>query len=180
VASLSSGKDLPGVIGESNPDVIILGDGIDAAELREHFPKTGMLVLSSEVSANYAQKLFDIVDVGIGYLLKSSIRDGTDLVDALIRIGPGESMLDQKAVVGLIGGSKYPSGIEGLNGTELAVLRLMAEGHSNYGISKQTAWSPRTVEAHVTRIFTKLGLDQSDTANNRVRAVLAFVRSNNG
>jgi DNA-binding NarL/FixJ family response regulator len=53
----------------------------------------------------------------------------------------------------------------------------MAEGRSNLGIAKELFLSPRTVETHVTSVFTKLGLDQTDTDNNRVRAVLAFLRS---
>jgi DNA-binding NarL/FixJ family response regulator len=67
--------------------------------------------------------------------------------------------------------------IDALNERERAVLRHMAEGRSNLGIAKELFLSSRTVETHVTSIFTKLGLDQADTDNNRVRAVLAFLRS---
>jgi DNA-binding NarL/FixJ family response regulator len=34
----------------------------------------------------------------------------------------------------------------------------------------------RTVEAHVSHIFTKLGLVEDPTAHRRVQAVLAFLR----
>jgi DNA-binding NarL/FixJ family response regulator len=53
----------------------------------------------------------------------------------------------------------------------------MAEGRSNLGIAKQLSLSARTVETHITSVFTKLGLDQTDNDNNRVRAVLTFLRS---
>jgi hypothetical protein len=53
----------------------------------------------------------------------------------------------------------------------------MAEGRSNLGIAKELFLSARTVETHVTSIFTKLGLEVAETDNNRVRAVLAFLRS---
>jgi hypothetical protein len=33
------------------------------------------------------------------------------------------------------------------------------------------------VEAHVTSVFAKLGLEATDTDNNRVRAVLTYLRS---
>ena len=64
-----------------------------------------------------------------------------------------------------------------LNEREFAVLRHMAEGRSNLGIGRELFLSARTVETHVTNVFTKLGLTPSDTENNRVRAVLAFLRS---
>jgi DNA-binding NarL/FixJ family response regulator len=38
------------------------------------------------------------------------------------------------------------------------VLTLMAEGHSNQGICDRLFLSPKTVEAHVSQIFLKLGL----------------------
>ena len=45
----------------------------------------------------------------------------------------------------------------------------MAEGRSNVGIAKDLYLSPRTVEAHVTSVFGKLGLGQTETDNNRIR-----------
>jgi DNA-binding NarL/FixJ family response regulator len=55
----------------------------------------------------------------------------------------------------------------------------MAEGRSNIRVAKEFSLSARTVENHVTNVFTKLGLTSSHTDNNRVRAVLAFLRSAN-
>jgi DNA-binding NarL/FixJ family response regulator len=49
------------------------------------------------------------------------------------------------------------------------------KGRSYLGIAKAPFLSSRTVEAHVTIISLKLGLDQVD--NNRAQAVLAFFRS---
>ena len=63
-----------------------------------------------------------------------------------------------------------------LNPREREVLARMAEGRSNVGIAKDLYLSPRTVEAHVTSVFGKLGLEQTDTDNNRIRAVLAYLR----
>jgi DNA-binding NarL/FixJ family response regulator len=67
--------------------------------------------------------------------------------------------------------------METLDEREFAVLRHMAEGRSNLGIARELFLSARTVETHVTSVFTKLGLTASDTENNRVRAVLAFLRA---
>jgi DNA-binding NarL/FixJ family response regulator len=62
-----------------------------------------------------------------------------------------------------------------LNDRETQVLRQMAEGRSNLGIAQELSLSPRAVETHITSVFAKLGLPQSDAENNRVRAVLAFL-----
>ena len=88
------------------------------------------------------------------------------------------SIVVDPAIVGrLLKRKQKPTVIAALNEREVAVLRHMAEGRSNLGIARELYLSARTVETHVTSVFTKLGLTQSDTENNRVRAVLAFLRS---
>jgi DNA-binding NarL/FixJ family response regulator len=57
------------------------------------------------------------------------------------------------------------------------VLALIAEGRSNQAIADLLVLSPKTVEAHVGRVFAKLGLDESADYHRRVLAVLAFLRS---
>jgi len=57
------------------------------------------------------------------------------------------------------------------------VLALVAEGRSNQGIAQILVLSPKTVEAHVSRIMAKLGLDDTPDYHRRVLAVLAFFRS---
>jgi DNA-binding NarL/FixJ family response regulator len=53
----------------------------------------------------------------------------------------------------------------------------MAEGRSNSGIGNKLFLSPKTVEAHVHAIFTKLGLMPAADDHRRVLAVLAYLRS---
>lgn len=98
-------------------------------------------------------------------------------MDSLSRVVAGETVLDPAIVRRLLDRNRKASKVDTLNERERAVLRHMAEGRSNLGIAKELYLSPRTVETHVTSVFTKLGLDQVDTENNRVRAVLAFLRS---
>ena len=71
-----------------------------------------------------------------------------------------------------------PSGrLDQLTDREREVLTLMAEGHSNQGISGGLMLSPRTVERHIAHIFEKLGLAESEAYHRRVLAVLALLRS---
>jgi DNA-binding NarL/FixJ family response regulator len=64
--------------------------------------------------------------------------------------------------------------LERLSPREQEVLGLMAEGRSNRAIGEQLAVELKTVETHVGRVFTKLGLDEDRQENRRVLAVLIF------
>jgi DNA-binding NarL/FixJ family response regulator len=186
-ASVPSGAELLAAIRTSPPDAVILDirmppsftdEGIRTAhELRARYPRLGILVLSTYAETRYASQLLETVPAGVGYLLKDNVTDASALMDSLARVAAGETVIDPTIVRRLLQRNRKPSKIDALNERERAVLRHMAEGRSNVGIAKELFLSPRTVETHVTSVFTKLGLDQADTENNRVRAVLAFLRS---
>jgi DNA-binding NarL/FixJ family response regulator len=186
-ASTASGTELLAAIRGSPPDVAILDirmpptftdEGIStAAELRRSYPQVGILVLSTYAETSYASQLLDAVSTGVGYLLKDNVTDASALMDSLARVAGGETVIDPSIVRRLLQRNRKPSKIDTFNERERAVLRHMAEGRSNLGIAKELFLSSRTVETHVTSIFTKLELDQADTDNNRVRAVLAFLRA---
>jgi DNA-binding NarL/FixJ family response regulator len=187
IASVGSGAELLAAIGTSPPDAVILDvrmpptftdEGIAAAtELRRLYPRVGVLVLSTYAETSYASQLLETVPTGVGYLLKDNVTDAGTLIDSLARVAGGETVIDPTIVRRLLQKDRRPSAMDSLNERERGVLRHMAEGRSNLGIAKELYLSPRTVEAHVTSIFMKLGLDQAETENNRVRAVLTFLRS---
>ena len=186
-ASVPSGAELLAAIRTGPPDAVILDirmppsftdEGIRTAhELRGLYPQIGILVLSTYAEAGYASQLLETVRTGVGYLLKDNVTDAGGLMDNLARVAAGETVIDPTIVRRLLQRNRRPSKIDTLNEREREVLWHMAEGRSNLGIAKELFLSARTVETHVTSVFTKLGLAQSDTENNRVRAVLAFLRS---
>lgn len=186
-ASAASGPELLEAIGTSPPEAAIVDirmpptftdEGINtAAELRRLYPRVGILVLSTYAETSYASQLLETVQTGVGYLLKDNVTDARTLMDGLARVAIGETVIDPTIVRRLLERNRTPNKIDVLNERERTVLSTMAEGRSNVGIAKELFLSPRTVEAHVTSIFVKLGLDQAETDNNRVRAVLAFLRS---
>jgi DNA-binding NarL/FixJ family response regulator len=187
IASVGSGAELLAAIRTSPPDAVILDvrmpptftdEGIaTATELRRLYPRVGVLVLSTYAETSYASQLLETVPTGVGYLLKDNVTDAGTLIDSLARVAGGETVIDPTIVRRLLQKDRRPSAMDSLNERERGVLRHMAEGRSNLGIAKELYLSPRTVEAHVTSIFMKLGLDQAETENNRVRAVLTFLRS---
>jgi DNA-binding NarL/FixJ family response regulator len=186
-ASVASGTELLAAVRDSPPDVVMLDirmppsfsdEGIRTAQaIRGLHPDTGILVLSTYAETSYASQLLETVRSGVGYLLKDNVTDADALMESLERVAAGETVVDPAIVRRLLDSKRKPSVTDTLNEREVAVLRHMAEGRSNLGIAKELYLSARTVETHVTSVFTKLGLTPSDTENNRVRAVLTFLRS---
>ncbi len=186
-ASVASGAELLAAIRAGPPEAVILDirmppsftdEGIRTArEIRGLHPDVGILVLSTYAETSYASQLLETVRSGVGYLLKDNVTDADALMESLARVAAGETVVDPAIVRRLLERNRRPNVMETLNERELTVLRHMAEGRSNLGIGNALFLSARTVETHVTNVFTKLGLTPSDTENNRVRAVLTFLRS---
>jgi DNA-binding NarL/FixJ family response regulator len=76
----------------------------------------------------------------------------------------------------LLGRRRDHDPLADLTDREREILALMAEGQSNTGIAERLFLAPKTVETHVHRIFTKLGLFPDQEGHRRVLAVLTFLR----
>jgi DNA-binding NarL/FixJ family response regulator len=138
-------------------------EGLVAAQrIRADHPAIGVLVLSQYVEPSYAMRLLEEHPERVGYLLKQRVFDVAVLVDALRRIGEGETVIDPLAE---------------LTPREREVLGLVAEGLSNGAIAGRLFVTERTVEAHVKQVFLKLRLAVDPESHRRVLAVLAYLRS---
>jgi DNA-binding NarL/FixJ family response regulator len=170
-----------------HPDVAIVDikmppthtdEGLVAAEqIRSSYPDVGVLVLSQYLESRYAMRLLEHHPEAVGYLLKERVSDIAVLKDAIRRVAEGECVLDPTIVARLLKRPRQREPLEELTERERQVLALIAEGRSNHGISQILVLSPKTVEAHVGRIFSKLGLDETPDSHRRVLSVLAFLRA---
>jgi DNA-binding NarL/FixJ family response regulator len=153
-------------------------EGLDAARrIRAENPQVGVLVLSQYVEPHHAMQLLEDGASGVGYLLKDRVADVAEVVDAVRRIAGGGSVIDSEVVAQLVGRRRTRNPIQQLTEREREVLALMAEGRSNQAICEQLFLSPKTVEAHVRSIFTRLDLSATPDDHRRVLAVLAFLRA---
>lgn len=169
------------------PDLVVLDirmpptqtdEGIQAAEIIfERHPEVRVLLLSQVVEAKRAVGLFADHPQGFGYLLKDRVLDIDEFVDALRRVGRGGTAIDPDVVAQLVDRPRPDDPLSTLTPREMDVLGLMAEGRSNQGIGHKLFLSPKTVEAHVHSIFTKLHLQAAPDDHRRVLAVLAFLGS---
>jgi DNA-binding NarL/FixJ family response regulator len=153
-------------------------EGLVAADhIRSGHPDIGVLVLSQYLEVRYAARLIEQHPERIGYLLKERVSDIAVLADALHRIAEGECVIDPTIVARLMD-RRRAGPLGALTDREREVLSLMAEGHSNRGICTRLFLSPKTVEAHIRQIFSKLGIAEVDAYHRRVLAVLTFLRAN--
>lgn len=191
VAQAGTGDELLAAVHEHHPDVAIVDirmppthtdEGLRAAEAirSELGTAVGILVLSQYVETTFAMRLVADGAGGVGYLLKDRVEDLDDFADAVRRIARGGSVIDPEVVAKLVRRGRARVPLDDLTDREREVLALMAEGRSNQAICDRLAMAPKTVEAHIASIFSKLELPLAPDDHRRVLAVLAYLRGDPG
>lgn len=187
VAQVGNPEDLLAAVSEHRPDVVIVDirmppthtdEGLRAASAirAEHGTAVGVLVLSQYVETTFALRLVADGAGGVGYLLKDRVEDLDDFADAIRRIAHGGSVIDPEVVAQLVGRRRAGVPLDDLTVREREVLALMAEGRSNQAICERLFLAPKTVEAHIASIFSRLELAPAPDDHRRVLAVLAHLR----
>jgi DNA-binding NarL/FixJ family response regulator len=184
-AQVDTGEALLEAVRTEAPDVAIVDvrlpptltdEGARAAgRIRAEHPDVGVLMLSQILELAIARRFFTETPEGFGYLLKDRVLDIQDFLESVRRVARGGTAIDPAVVAQLMGRSQAPDVLAELSPREREVLALMAEGLSNEGIRQRLVLSPKTVETHVTSIFSKLTLPSEPEGHRRVRAVLAYL-----
>jgi DNA-binding NarL/FixJ family response regulator len=158
-------------IPSTGPDVAILdvrlgdgGDGVEVCrEIRSRHPEVRCLMLTSFADD---EALFAAIMAGAaGYVLKQ-VR-GTDLLDAVRRVGRGESLLDPALtgrVLERLRAEPEKDELAGLTGQERRILELIAEGHTNRQIAETIFLAEKTVKNYVSNLLAKLGMSRRSEA----------------
>jgi DNA-binding NarL/FixJ family response regulator len=186
VTAVDNAEDLLVAVARHEPDLAVVDvrmpptqtdEGLRAAiEIRQHHPQTAVLVFSQWVETGYAGQLLT-EPAKIGYLLKDRIVTTDQFIDAARRVADGGTALDPEVVAQLLARPRVDAGLARLTGRERDILARVAEGRSNQAIADQLGLALRSIEKHVTSIFTKLDLEPAATDHRRVLAVLRYVNA---
>jgi two-component system, NarL family, nitrate/nitrite response regulator NarL len=181
---VAQGRDVEGFLAqvrEVKPDVVLVdlrlespdsqevGDGLTVVEaLREQQPQTRALVLSSFRELPLMERCFQAG--AAGYLSKLTV-SSVELVAAVEQVTRGEWVVpsDFMNPVQAARPERPASPVDRLTLREREVLGLVASGADNLQISARLGITERTVKAHVSNLYRKLGVQ------NRVEmAMMAY------
>jgi DNA-binding NarL/FixJ family response regulator len=171
VGQAGTGEEAVVLARRLQPDVILMDvamprlNGLEATrQIAAECPDCRVLVLSAHEKQSYVIQLLQAG--ALGYLPKTVDLD--ELLEAIRAVARGESVLPPAiaaVVVRHVAGKPVPEERENpLTGRELEVLRLAAQGLTNYNIAQSLYISVRTVEAHLTHIYSKLGVSSRTEA----------------
>jgi DNA-binding NarL/FixJ family response regulator len=161
VAGVRTGREAVDLVAEVAPDLILMDvsmpgmDGIAATrEILRRRPSTRIVMLTS-----YAEDetVMAALDAGaIGYLLKDA--EPEELVRAVRAAALGESPLAPRAARAVLASRNGRSPAGQITPREGEVLDLVGEGLANKQIARRLGISEKTVKAHLTSVFQRIGV----------------------
>ena len=174
VGQAADGAEALRLVGALRPDVLLLDlampglDGLEVARrARDLSPATRIVALTAHEEQPY---VLAMLEAGAsGYLSKAS--RGQEVVQAVRAAAAGETVFSSSIAGSLArsalshGSSEMP-----LTARELEVLGAAARGLGNKQIAVELGMSARTVQTHLTSVFSKLGV------SSRTEAVLLALR----
>jgi DNA-binding NarL/FixJ family response regulator len=160
VGAAADGAQAVELAASVRPDVVLMDlampvlDGRQATRLIvEANPAVQVVVLTS---FSDREQILEALDSGaVGYLLEDA--DPDELIRGIRAAARGESPLAPNAASALVRGRASSPSRE-LSAREREVLALLAEGLANKVIARRLGISEKTVKAHVTTIFQRLGV----------------------
>jgi DNA-binding NarL/FixJ family response regulator len=167
LATARDGEEAVQLAEEHRPRVVLMDlsmPNVDGAEATRRIVAAGhgteVVILTS---FSDREQIMSALDAGaIGYLLKDA--EPSDLVEGIRAAARGESPLDPKAARAMLTGRERPAARSGadpatdLTAREREVLALVAEGLPNKLISRRLEISEKTVKAHLTSVFSAIGV----------------------
>lgn len=166
VGDAGDGEEAVALVASTAPDVVLMDlqmpgtDGVAATRrITAAHPRTQVLVLTS---FSDGERILSAIDAGaVGYLLKDA--DPAEMVQGIHAVHGGESPIHPRAARELLLARTRGPGAAvgedpGLTPREREVLRLVRSGLANKQIARRLGISERTVKAHLTAVFQRIGV----------------------
>ena len=161
VGAASDGEEAVALAAAHEPDVVLMDlsmpgvDGIEATRrLTAAQPDARVVVLTS---FSDRERILDALDAGaVGYLLKDAEPD--ELLRGIEAAARGESPLAPKAARAVLTARAESRPTTELTTREQEVLALLAEGLANKQIARRLGIAEKTVKAHLTSVFQRIGV----------------------
>jgi DNA-binding NarL/FixJ family response regulator len=166
VGAAANGAEALEVVRAIRPDVVLMDlqmpevDGVAAtrAIMAENLG-VDVLVLTS---FSDSERIIAALDAGaVGYLLKDA--DPEDVLNGIRSVSRGESPIHPRAARALLGVRAGSQQVQ-LTSREAEVLGLVREGLANKQIARRLDISERTVKAHLTSAFARIGVSDRTQA----------------
>ena len=163
VGMASDGAEAPAVVLDTKPDVVLMDlqmpivDGVSATRAIVASDSTAQVVVLTSYSDS--ERIVAALDAGaVGYLLKDA--EPTDLLEGVRAVCRGESPIHPRAARQLLTArtETQVSTSEQLRPREAEVLKLVRMGLANKQIARRLGISERTVKAHLTSVFQRIGV----------------------
>jgi DNA-binding NarL/FixJ family response regulator len=167
VGEAADGLEAVARVADREPDVVLMDlqmpgmDGVRATREITSTSRSQVLVLTS---FSDAERITDAIDAGaVGYTLKDA--DPDDLLDAIRAVARGESPLHPRVARQLLTArARGRSAGDDLTSRELEVLELVRQGLANKQIARRLGITERTVKAHLTSVFSVIGVADRTSA----------------
>jgi DNA-binding NarL/FixJ family response regulator len=167
LATGRDGAEAVALAASHRPQVVLMDLAmpvLDGAEATRRIvaadPSTQVVILTSFSDRD---QIVRALDAGaIGYLLKDAEPD--DLIEGIRAAARGESPLDPKAARAMLNARGRPMAGADLSPREREVLSLVASGLANKVIAMRLEISEATVKAHLTSIFSSIGVSDRTQA----------------
>jgi DNA-binding NarL/FixJ family response regulator len=161
VGTASDGAEAVVLVRELRPDVVLMDlqmtgvDGVSATRQIVGEDLADVLVLTSYSDA---ERIVGALDAGaLGYLLKDA--DPDEVLRGIRAVARGESPINPRAARELLGARRSSSSAAAdLTPREREVLALVRQGLANKQIARRLGISERTVKAHLTSVFSRIGV----------------------
>ena len=152
---------------ELGPDVVLMDlsmprcDGVEATRrIKLLDPDAHIVVLTSFSDQT---RILDALEAGAdGYLLKHA--DPEQILEAVRVAVSGGAPLDPQAARVLLDARRTVAAPSGLTDREREVLGLVRDGLANKQIARRLGISERTVKAHLTSVFQRIGVSDRTQA----------------